>query len=161
MPSDNDRALARESYLLEGYKDLSKWSDRDEQSLISRDKFLLTASVGACVASLTKYQDAYHFVYLGSLVALSYWMILSFRYRIRIGARFRAMLGIERELGFSAHSVVVARYSDDSTFRMTILIFSRELSLRISFYILFLVVMCPPVVNWMRGIQLTTHLRAF
>ncbi len=141
MTNDNDQALALDKFKLEAYKDLSRWNIHDEQSLSSRDKFLLTASVGACVASLMKYREVYHFVYLGSLVALCYWMILSIRYRLRIQLRIESMHGIEEELGYSPYSTVGRSVGS------ILWLLPRDLTLRTSFFFLFVLVMCPPILT--------------
>ena len=141
MTNDNDQVLALDKFKLEKYKDLSRWNIHDEQSLISRDKFLLTASVGACVASLMKYREVYHFVYLGSLVGLCYWMILSIRYRLIIQLRFEAMRRIEEELGYSAYSTL------GRSGRLILWRLPRDLTLRTSFFLFYLFVMCPPMLT--------------
>ena len=103
MESNNDRTLAREQYQLEGYKDLSRWNEQDDKVMIALDRFLITASVGACLLTLAKAADAYPAVYLGSVLVLYFWILLSLRYKARLKHRWIIMHGIEDKLGFRAH----------------------------------------------------------
>ena len=103
MISESERTLARETYLLEGYKDLSRWNIQEDGSLINLDRFLITASVGACLLTLAKAREAYPAVYLGSGLVLYFWLLLSIRYKARIKHRFLLMHEIEKQLRFSAH----------------------------------------------------------
>ena len=103
MISESERTLARETYLLEGYKDLSRWNIQEDGALINLDRFLITASVGACLLTLAKAREAYPAVYLGSGLVLYFWLLLSIRYKARIKHRFLLMHEIEKQLRFSAH----------------------------------------------------------
>ena len=91
---------------LEGYKDLSAWNQRDAQTVVSFDKIFLPASIGACVLSLAKEPSLFIYVYAGSLLLLTFWVFLSWRYRQRIADRFCIMKTIERRLGFEAHLLI-------------------------------------------------------
>ena len=94
---------AQETYQLEGYKDLSKWNDRDVQSVIIFDRIFVPAAIGACILTLTRAPEYYNSVFLGSVVVLIYWLYQSLAYRERISHRFNAMRKIECRLGFRAH----------------------------------------------------------
>ena len=63
MANDNDVQL-------EGYRDLSKWNDKDIQTVITFDKIFLPASMGACLLSLAKQPQTYPFVYGGQRFVL-------------------------------------------------------------------------------------------
>lgn len=143
MSNDKDRPLTPNDCKLEGYKDLSRWNIHDNQTMIVIDKFLLTASVGACVASLTRFRDVYHFIYFGSFVVLTYWIILSFQCKMRVRRRFLIILQIEEDLDIQAHSKFVF-----SNFSLPLLGIKqrhlpRDITMRTIFYISFVVVMFP------------------
>lgn len=141
MADDNIQMSTLDTFKIEVYKSMNRWNMEDEQSLISRDKFLLTASVGACVASLMRYADVYHFVYFGSLTALSYWIILSFRYKWRINTRLAVIRRLEEDLGYLPY--------EESDFRLgrTFWLLPRDTALRASFFVLFIFGMFPPILT--------------
>ena len=77
----NGLPMAQETYQLEGYRDLSRWNDRDEQSMIALDRLLITASIAATVLALAKLPGGleidYIYVYIPSVVVLFIWLLLS------------------------------------------------------------------------------------
>ena len=91
---------------LEGYRNLSFWNKHDAQAVLSFDRIFLPASIGASVLSLAKESSSYTFVFLGSWLLLTFWLILSLRYRERIRQRFDVMKMIECDLEFQAHSLL-------------------------------------------------------
>ena len=91
---------------LEGYRNLSSWNKRDAQAVLSFDKIFLPATIGASVLSLANDDSTFIFVYPGALLLLTFWFLLSLRYRERIRQRFDVMKEIELHLGFHAHSLL-------------------------------------------------------
>ena len=133
MASDNENIVK-----LEGFRDLSRWNDRDVQTVIAFDKIFLPASVGACLLALAKEPDYYAHVFVGSVLLMSYWLMLSLRYRRRIFDRFRIMQGMECGFGFRAHTALNNNLG-----------LPRDYTLRKVFFGVFLFVMFPPVINWL------------
>ena len=91
---------------LEGYRTLSFWNKHDAQAVLSFDKIFLPVSVGASALSLANDASKFIFVYPGIVLLLSFWFLLSLRYRERIHQRFDVMKEIEIHLGFHAHSLL-------------------------------------------------------
>ena len=52
------------------------------QALTSFDRILLPVSITGLEASLGKYPEAYLYPYVGSWLLLTYWIFLSWRYRL-------------------------------------------------------------------------------
>lgn len=92
----------RESYL-EGYRNLSAWNLQDAQAVISFDKIFLPVTITGLAASLGKYHETYPYAFIGGWLLLTFWVLLSWRYRARINDRFRVMRHIECRLEFGAH----------------------------------------------------------
>ena len=149
MANDKDHPLTPNDCKLEGYKDLSRWNIHDYQTMIVIDKFLLTASVGACVASLTRFRGVYHFIYFGSAVVLTYWIILSFQCRMRVLRRLSIMLQIENDLGFQAHTEFVYSNVSHPLFGIQHRQLPRDITMRTIFYVSFIVVMFPLTLKWL------------
>ena len=91
---------------LEGYRNLSFWNKHEAQAVLSFDKIFLPASIGASILSLAREPSSYIFVFVGSWLLLTFWLLLSWRYRKRIEDRFSIMKRIERYLGFKAHLLI-------------------------------------------------------
>ena len=91
---------------LEGYRNLSFWNKHDAQAVLSFDKIFLPASIGASILSLAREPSSYIFVFVGSWLLLTFWLLLSWRYRKRIEDRFSIIKRIERYLGFKAHLLI-------------------------------------------------------
>ena len=76
----SSRLTPTQEVWLEGYKDLSRWNDRDEQSMIALDRLLITASVAATVLALAKLPGGleidYVYVYIPSVVVIFIWLLL-------------------------------------------------------------------------------------
>ena len=88
---------------LEGYKNLSSWNDRDCQTVASFDRIFLPGTAGAWALTFAKEPDYFIYVYIVSWLLLTFWVLLSCRYRERIADRFCIMKKIECCLGFKAH----------------------------------------------------------
>ena len=102
MSDRNSEAQKNEAYL-EGYKNLSTWNIQDAQAVISFDKIFLPVTITGLAASLGKYPQIYPYAYIGSWLLLTFWVLLSWRYRARIEDRFHVMHTIECRLDFDAH----------------------------------------------------------
>ena len=103
MSNEHRPMNAKEQMTLERYKDLSSWNDRDKQTIVSFDRLFLPVTIGAWALSLAKYDEYFIHVYIGSLLLLTFWMLLSWRYWERMSDRFRIMNKIECGLGFQTH----------------------------------------------------------
>ena len=125
---------------LEGYRTLSFWNKHDAQAVLSFDKIFLPASIGASVLSLARDESSFIFVYLGALLLLTFWFLLSLRYRERIRQRFDVMKEIETRLGFHAHCLL-----DDDAMRMP-----RDQTSRTIFYIVAVILGAVPLLlRWL------------
>ena len=125
---------------LEGYRTLSFWNKHDAQAVLSFDKIFLPASIGASVLSLARDESSFIFVYPGALLLLTFWFLLSLRYRERIRQRFDVMKEIETHLGFHAHCLL-----DDDAMRMP-----RDQTSRTIFYIVAVILGAVPLLlRWL------------
>ena len=125
---------------LEGYRNLSFWNKHDAQAVLSFDKIFLPASIGASVLSLARDGSSFIFVYPGALLLLTFWFLLSLRYRERIRQRFDVMKEIETHLGFHAHCLL-----DDDAMRMP-----RDQTSRTIFYIVAVILGAVPLLlRWL------------
>lgn len=156
----NGLSMAQETYQLEGYRDLSRWNDRDEQSMIALDRLLITASIAAIVLALAKLPGGleidYIYVYIPSVVVLFIWLLLSLRCKARLAARFVQMQAIEKRLHFEAHSAIDWRnlkiklyIPRNREFEMRTF---QDMWIRLLFFALFVVVMCPKVLDFLRNL---------
>ena len=116
------------SHAIEGYKDLSACNRNDANTVISFDRIFLPITITGLTASLGRYPDTYHYAYFAAWFLLTFWLFLSWRYRLRMHNRFDIMKAIECCLEFKAHAVI-----DDN------LAIPKDKYLRLVFYIFVLV----------------------
>lgn len=92
-------------YDIDGYEELSRWNIREANALLVYDRVYVSVALAALGASVVveDYRAAYPYVFAGSWLLLSFWVLLCWRFKIRYGQRFDIMAGIECKLGFSAH----------------------------------------------------------
>lgn len=158
--SNDENPSELDQYKLEGYKDLSRWNNRDEQSMIALDRLFIPASVLACVlvlAGQTKdFAIDYLYVFLGSTVVLCVWLLLSFRCKARLAARFEQMHAIEKDLRFDAHSAIDWRklkiklnLPKKGRIELPTL---QDMWIRVIFFLLFVLVLNPCVITWLRSL---------
>ena len=91
---------------LEGYKNLSFWNDRDVQTVSSYDKIFLPVVITGWAVSLAQSTVPFFLAYIGGALLLTFWILLSQRYALRISQRFCIMGKMECCLGFSAHKEI-------------------------------------------------------
>ena len=168
MANDNEQCQSDKSsgltptqeVWLEGYKDLSRWNDRDEQSMIALDRLLITASVAATVLALAKLPGGleidYVYVYIPSVVVIFIWLLLSLRCKARLAARFVQMQAIERKLRFEAHAAIDWRslkiklyFPRGRDFHLPTF---QDMWIRVFFFGLFVVAMSPPGLKFLRSL---------
>lgn len=154
----NGLSMAQETYQLEGYRDLSQWNDRDEQSMIALDRLLITASIAATVLALAKLPGGleidYIYVYIPSVVVLFIWLLLSLRCKARLAARFVQMQAIEKKLHIEAHSAIDWRNLKIKLYlpknRSIELPTFQDMWIRGLFFVLFVTAMSPPGIDLLR-----------
>ena len=137
--TENANQSKTDDYQLEGYKNLSDWNERDEQSMNASDRLLIPASVGVSVYALTQETVPYEAVYGGSVLVLIYWLLLSLRCKAWLKRRFETMKEIEIDLGFKAHSRI--KHSDMKVPLSCNLIplgWIRDIRVRLGFFVSFL-----------------------
>lgn len=91
---------------LEGYKNLSFWNDRDVQTVSSYDKIFLPVVITGWALSLAQSTVPFFLAYIGGVLLLTFWILLSQRYVLRISQRFCIMGKMECCLGFEAHKKI-------------------------------------------------------
>ena len=91
------------SLLIEGYKDLSEWNRQEQQTIRAFNRIYVPLVVTGLGTSLGKYPEAYPYAFVGSVLLLTFWLHLCWRYRTRQMERFEIMKHIETRLEFAAH----------------------------------------------------------
>ena len=103
MSEEQQQMTVTQQLALEGYRNLSSWNDRDNQTVASFDKIFLPGTAGAWALTFANKPGSFIYVYIVSWLLLTFWVLLSCRYRERIADRFGIMKKIECCLGFKAH----------------------------------------------------------
>ena len=65
MNGEQQSVNAEQQMVLEGYKDLSSWNDRDKQTTTAFDRLFLPVVIGAWAVSLVKHDVYFTHVYIG------------------------------------------------------------------------------------------------
>ena len=94
--------MTEKEVTLEAYKDLSAWNKQDFQTVVSFDKIFLPVAIGGYIASVAA--DMHHYAFVGKVLLLVFWILLSCQYSKKIEERFCIMKKMESCLGFEAYT---------------------------------------------------------
>ncbi len=92
----------KQQRLIAGYECISRFNIHDNQAVLAFDKIFVPVALLGVGTALAKYADYYYYAYIGGGLLLTFWLVLSWRYRNSIDLRFSIMDYIEHELDVRA-----------------------------------------------------------